>query len=351
MATVVTNRNSIDLLQRAIPSSGREFEAGSGNAGAARVGRQMTYSLENRLVVGVASSALFDLSESQRVFSENGLIAYRKFQEANIAEPLSGGVAFPFVRRLLGLNALVPDESDPLVEVIVLSRNSPETGSRVMRSIRHHELPITRAIFTQGRTPWRYLPSLNMALFLTAEREAVTVAVEQGHPAGWVVGGHMIDEHEDQELRIAFDFDGVLADDAAERIFQAEGLDRFQESEALNAHSPHQPGPLKKLLSEICRIQAIELARREQDPNFVPCLRTSIITARSAPAHERAIRTLAHWGVAVDDAFFLGGIDKSLITQVLRPHIYFDDQKSHLETTARSTPSVHIPFGIRNTGA
>lgn len=310
----------------------------------------MGYSLDGRLVVGVASSALFDLSDSQGVFDDAGLAAYRQYQQEHLEDALPTGVAYPFVRRLLGLNSLSPDPEDPLVEVVVLSRNDPDTGMRVMRSIEQRALPITRAIFTQGRSPWPFMSGLNMALFLTADQGSVVQAVAAGHPAGWVLAGTAVDQSEDHELRIAFDFDGILADDAAEQVFQSDGLDRFQQLEASQADQPHRPGPLKKLLEEVCRIQALELQHRERVPDYQPRLRTSIITARNAPAHERAIRTLKHWGVMVDDAFFLGGIDKSLITDVLRPHIFFDDQVRHLDATARFTPSVHIPFGVTNQG-
>ncbi|MGW6933476.1 5'-nucleotidase [Lentzea sp. NPDC054927] len=289
----------------------------------------MAPSLENLLVVGVASSALFDLTESDAVFSSDGEQAYRAYQEAHLDRPFGAGVAFPFIRRLLQLNSL-----GPLVEVIVLSRNSPDTGLRILRSAAHHGLTISRAIFTQGRAPHEYMPALNMSLFLSANENDVRRATAAGLPAGQVLKSSFKDD-DDPALRIAFDFDGVLADDASERVYQAGGLDRFQEHEATNVVTPLDPGPLRDFLAGVNRIQRLAEDR----------IRVSVVTARSAPAHERAINSLKAWGLTVNDAFFLGGLKKAPILDVLKPHIFFDDQRGHLIQTV---PCVHIPFGITN---
>ena len=289
----------------------------------------MAPSLENLLVVGIASSALFDLSESDAVFSAEGEHAYRAYQEAHLDEPFAPGVAFPFIRRLLQLNSL-----GPLVEVIVLSRNSPDTGLRILRSAAHHGLPITRAIFTEGRAAHEFMPALNMSLFLSANENDVRRATAAGRPAGQVLKSSFQDD-DDPALRIAFDFDGVLADDAAERIYQSGGLDQFQEHEAVNVVTPLDPGPLRDFLAGINRIQRVAEDR----------VRVSVVTARSAPAHERAINSLKAWGLTVNDAFFLGGLKKAPILDVLKPHIFFDDQRGHLIETV---PCVHIPFGVTN---
>ncbi|MET9632062.1 5'-nucleotidase [Lentzea sp. NPDC006480] len=289
----------------------------------------MAPSLENLLVVGVASSALFDLTASDAVFAAEGEQAYRAHQEAHLDEPFGPGVAFPFIRRLLRLNSL-----GPLVEVIVLSRNSPDTGLRILRSAQHHSLPITRAIFTEGRAPHEFMPALNMSLFLSANEADVRRATAAGLPAGQVLKSSFRDD-DDPALRIAFDFDGVLADDASERIYQSGGLDQFQQHEALNVVTPLDPGPLRDFLAGINRIQRVA---RDQ-------VRVSVVTARSAPAHERAINSLKAWGLTVNDAFFLGGLRKAPILDVLRPHIFFDDQRGHLIQTV---PCVHIPFGVTN---
>ncbi|WP_240201148.1 5'-nucleotidase [Cellulosimicrobium cellulans] len=309
----------------------------------------MGYDLSGRLVVGVASSALFDLTESDRVFRTQGEAAYRDFQERHRDDALAPGVAFGFVRRLLALNDLAPSADDPLVEVIVMSRNSPETGLRVMRSIRHHDLDITRAVFRQGRSPHEFIRPLHVDLFLSADERSVRDAVELGLPAGYVLDPTFADEAGD-ELRIAFDFDGVLADDSSERRFQDGGLASFREHEALNADVPLGRGPLRELLVGIHRVQVVERERHAADPSYRPRVHVSLVTARSAPAHERAVATLSSWGVTVDDAFFLGGVDKDGVLEVLRPHIFFDDQRAVVEATRRVAPSVHVPYGELNRG-
>lgn len=307
----------------------------------------MRYDLSDRLVIGIASSALFDLTDCDAVFRERGEGTYRTYQEAHQDDVLAKGVAFPFVRRLLSLNDLA-DPSDPSVEVIILSRNDPDTGMRVMRSIEAHGLPISRAVFRQGRPSHRFMPALNMSLFLSANEADVRKAVADGLPAGHVLETARVDDEGDTELRIAFDFDGVLADDSAERIHQSAGLEEFRAHEARNATTPHHPGPLSEFLAGINRIQRREEEERRKDPSYQPRLRVSLVTARNAPAHERAVRSLKQWGLRVDDAFFLGGIDKAAVMSALDPHIFFDDQVSHLNGTAPATLSVHIPFGVVN---
>ncbi|MGX1886937.1 5'-nucleotidase [Streptomyces sp. NPDC055287] len=307
----------------------------------------MPYDLEKRLVIGIASSALFDLAEADAVFREQGEEAYRAYQEEHLDDTLAKGVAFSFIRWLLSLNDLTAAD-DPLVEVIVLSRNDPDTGLRVMRSIQKYGLSITRAIFMQGRSPYRFMPALNMSLFLSANETDVREAVALGLPVGHVLGPAAVDEVDDGHLRIAFDFDGVLADDSSEQVFQADGIEGFRSHETMNAATPHDPGPLRDFLANINRLQQREEEERVKNPDYKIRVHVALVTARNAPAHERAVRSLKGWGVTVNDAFFLGGIDKSAITSILRPHIFFDDQVSHLVGTSRSTPSVHVPFGKMN---
>ncbi|MFD8422538.1 5'-nucleotidase [Streptomyces sp. NPDC059466] len=307
----------------------------------------MSYELVNRLVIGIASSALFDLAEADVVFREQGEESYRAYQEEHLDDTLGKGVAFSFIRRLLSLNDLSSPD-DPLVEVIVLSRNDPDTGLRVMRSIQSHRLPISRAIFMQGRSPYHFMPALNMSLFLSANETDVREAVALGLPAGRVLGSAAADETDDQDLRIAFDFDGVLADDASEQVYQADGIEVFRSHETMNAATPHDPGPLRDFLASLNRLQQREEVQRAKDPHYKIRVHVSLVTARNAPAHERAVRSLKGWGVTVNDAFFLGGIDKSTIMGVLKPHIFFDDQVGHLVGTSLNTPSVHVPFGKMN---
>ncbi len=302
--------------------------------------------LERALVVGVASSALFDLSKSDAVFRNEGEEKYRAYQRENLDEVLEPGVAFPFIRRLLDLNDLSEDER--LVEVVILSRNDPETGMRVMRSVQHHGLDITRAIFMQGRSPYRFMEPLRMSLFLSANETDVREAIRMGFAAGRVVGRAVADDG-GTDLRIAFDFDGVLADDSAERFYQEGTLEAYQENESALADVPLPRGPLAAFLEKINHIQRIEDAKHDADPEgYQRRVRVAVVTARSAPAHERAINSIHQWGLRVNDAFFLGGVDKGPILAVLEPHIFFDDQRRNIDTTSHLAPSVHIPFGELN---
>lgn len=307
----------------------------------------MPFLVDDKLVIAVASSALFDLSESDAVFREKGEAAYRAYQRDNETRILSPGVAFPFIRRLLSLNE--PVGVPPIVEVILLSRNDPDTGLRVMNSIESHALPITRAAFVSGRNPFRYVSTFNASLFLSANEANVKEAVMSGLPAGRVLASNHFDDPNDHELRIAFDFDGVLADDTAERVYQLEGIETFQNTELKKALEPHTPGPLKKLLEEIGKIQQVELQRAEKDSKYTPRLRTAIVTSRNAPAHKRVVTTLRAWGIRVDETFFLGGMNKSGVLAQFKPHLFFDDQVTHAEAGSGVVPSVHVPFGITNT--
>lgn len=215
----------------------------------------MPYELGSRLVIGVASSAIFDLTESDKVFRAKGEEEYRKYQSENIDTPLDKGVSFSFIKRLLSLNNLSEKpESDPLVEVILLSRNDPDTGLRVMKSIKHHSLPISRAIFMQGKSPYEYIPALSISLFLSGNSSDVKEAIGLGYPAGHVMKSTIIDE-DDDALRIAFDFDGVLADDESETVMHnTNDLSQFHEHETKNILEPHNPGPLKEFLVKVSAI-------------------------------------------------------------------------------------------------
>jgi len=306
------------------------------------------YELDNRLVIGVASSAVFDLSDSDAVFKSQGEEEYRRFQETNLNVPLPRGIAFPFIKRLLALNDLSPDPQDPLVEVVLLSRNDPDTGLRVMKTIEHYGLGMTRAIFMQGKSPYEYIPALNIALFLSGNKPDVDAAIKLGHPAGQVLDSQFDDDDDDKTLRIAFDFDGVLAGDESESVMQTSGLTAFHAHEVKNVMQPHNPGPLKEFLVRMSKIQSAEESHKKQNPNYENRIRVSIVTARNAPSHERALKTLKSWGVMANDAFFLGGIEKSRVLGVLKPHIFFDDQSGHLKTASAVVPSVHIPFGVTN---
>lgn len=308
----------------------------------------MPYDLDHRLVIGVASSAVFDLTDSDAVFRSRGEEEYRKHQEKHLNDPLPKGIAFPFIKRLLALNDLSADASNPLIEVVLLSKNDPDTGLRVMKTIEHYKLGMTRAIFMQGLSPHEYIPALNIALFLSASEYDVEAAIALGHPAGRVLESKFADDDSDDTLRIAFDFDGVLASDESETVMQSSGLNAFHDHEVRNVAQAHHPGPLKEFLVRVSKIQSIEETHKKKNKDYQNRIRVSIVTARNAPSHERALGTLKSWGVMANDAFFLGGIEKGKVLKVLKPHIFFDDQPGHLQSARTVVPSVHIPFGITN---
>ncbi|MEL6979210.1 MAG: 5'-nucleotidase [Pseudomonadota bacterium] len=308
----------------------------------------MPVDLTQRLVVGVASSALFDLGASDAVFREEGVEAFRRHQRERLEEPFPPGPALPFIRRVLGLNAVRPE--DPLVEVVFLSRNDAETGRRALRSCAHYGLPIARAAFTQGESPHDYGPAFACELFLSANAGDVRAAIAAGQPAGHVApGAALADDQDDPELRIAFDFDGVLADDASERVFAEHGLEGFRAHEAARQDEPHRPGPLYPLLRRVAAIQAIETTAAAAR-GYAPRLKTALVTARGAPANERVVSTLLEWGVRLDKSFFMNGAEKTSVLRTLRPHVFFDDQKAHVDRAAAYSPAVHVPFGVKNLG-
>lgn len=307
----------------------------------------MPFPIEEKLVIAVASSALFDLSDSHSVYEQQGIGAYQAYQEEKRTTPFPKGVAFPFIRRFLRLNQAFPNEAP--VEVVLLSRNSPETGLRIFNSIEHYGLGITRAAFMAGQSPHAYIPAFNASLFLSSNEPDVQLAIDADYPAGVVLPSLVYDDEQDTELRLAFDFDGVIADDESETVFKTtQSLDSFAEHETARKAVPHQPGPLGDLFRKLAVLRGLEQARLEVDPGYCRILKTSIVTARSAPSHERVITTLKSWGVSADEVFFLGGMEKSRVLSILRPHMFFDDQRSHLVSPAGDIPMVHIPFGIAN---
>jgi len=306
----------------------------------------MIYPIDKKLVIAVSSSALFDLRESDQVFREQGSAAYKAYQQAHLDRVLEKGVAFPFVRRFLSINSHFHQQQP--VEVVLLSRNSAITGKRIFRSIQHHQLNISRAAFTEGKSPYPYIPAFNASLFLSANEYDVVNALEAGYPAGRVLPSKVNDNLSDSELRIAFDFDGVIADDESESVFRDGQLAAFNQHEVDKLDIPHNPGPLADLFKKLAFMQQLEDMQKQADKRYQRIIRTAIITARSAPAHERVITTLENWGVSANETFFLGGMDKQRILNVFKPHIFFDDQKNHLASKNGNIPMVHIPFGIAN---
>jgi 5'-nucleotidase len=306
----------------------------------------MAYPIEKKLVVGITSTALFDFSKEHQIFLEEGLESFRAYQAAHSADVPKPGAAFPFIKRLLHLNKLFPEESP--VEVVMLSRNDPEAGRRMMAAMPHYDLDISRAFFLSGETPYPYMKAVNASLYLSTNKEEVKDAISKGHPAGHVLPCSMNDEDFDSQLRIAFDFDGVLVDDEAESQYADGGLPLFHHYEVENKDKPLKNGPLMPLMQRISEIQKMERDNPRKVNNPQKAVRISIVTARSAPAHERLLNTMKNLGIEADELFLTGGIEKKNILDVLKPQIFFDDQLGHLTPASESTPCVHIPFGIRN---
>lgn len=306
----------------------------------------MRFPIEEKLVIAISSSAVFDMHDADTIFREEGEEAYRIHQKENLYRPFEPGPAFPFIRRLLHLNHVYPDKEP--VEVIVLSRNDPNTGQRFFESCKHYNLKITRGAFLCGNDPWPYVESFSASLFLSANENDVREAIAAGMPAGLVLPTCSADEKNSNELRIAFDFDGVLASDEAECVYRSSGLDTFHESESTNAALPLSPGPLHSFAKKLSAWQKFEMERKKENPEFEPLLRVAIVTARNAPSHARFIRTLEEWGLSATETFFMGGIVKSRVLRVFKPHLFLDDQVAHFEDIAREIPCAHIPFGIVN---
>ena len=297
----------------------------------------MSINLENRLVVAISSRALFDFEEENQVFEDANDKAYMELQLSRLETPAKPGVAFSLVQKLLAFNKTGEDNT----EVVILSRNDPVSGMRVFRSAQHYGLPIVRGSFTRGQAPWRYLKPLHANLFLSTHLSDVRKALEAGVPAAQVyphsARASLAHPH---EVRIAFDGDAVLFSDESERVFQTQGLNAFQQHEAKLASLPMSPGPFKPLLQALHRLQNLGTAQMR--------IRTALVTARSAPAHERAIRTLMNWNIEVDEAMFLGGLDKGGFLKEFEPDFFFDDQTGHIESAAKHVPSGHVVSGLKN---
>lgn len=295
----------------------------------------MPYDLSNPLVIGISSRALFDLEEENRIFEQQGLPAYEEYQLLHENDVLPKGPAFPLVEAFLGLNAL---QKERLVEVIVMSRNSPNTSLRIFNSMAHYGLDISRAALSGGAPIAPYLHAFETDLFLSAYRPDVQQAIDSGIAAGMILTGNTPQLSPRGQIRIAFDGDAVLFSSDSERIFQSGGLEAFSDYEAKKADIPMDEGPFAKFLKTIAHIQA-----RFENKDASP-IRTALVTSRGAPAHERAIKTLRQWGVRVDEAFFLGGVRKRDVLSAFGAHIFFDDQIVHAEGASDLVPSAVVPY-------
>jgi len=301
----------------------------------------MPVSLHDQLVVAISSRALFDFEEENQLFDRDPA-GYVALQRSRLDQPAPPGVALPLVRKLLAFN--IPEEQR--VEVVLLSRNDPVSGMRVFRSAKAHGLSsIQRGVFTQGRDPFGYLRPLGAHLFLSANAADVTEALRLGYPAARVLTESAgASAAHPQEVRIAFDGDAVLFSDEAERVYQTQGLDAFQRHEMEHVAQPLPDGPFKPLLAALHRLQQAAQAGTTSGMR----LRTALVTARSAPAHERAIRTLMDWNIGVDEAMFLGGLAKGEFLREFEPDFFFDDQTGHVTSAAAHVPAGHVRSGIAN---
>ncbi|MBM7059399.1 5'-nucleotidase [Pseudomonas sp. UL073] len=297
----------------------------------------MSKGLGDKLVLAISSRALFDLSESHRIYESEGVEAYRQYQIDHEEETLAPGDAFPLVEKLLALNDRLQQAR---VEVILVSRNSADTGLRAFNSIQHYKLGISRAAFVGGRSPDPYLAAFGCHLFLSTHAEDVRNALGSGFGAATILSGGPR-RAASTELRIAFDGDAVLFSDESERIYQKGGLDAFQSHERDSARELLGGGPFKPFLAALHSLQ-------QEFPSEACPIRTALVTARSAPAHERVIRTLREWNIRLDESFFLGGLEKSAVLEAFGADVFFDDQLGHCEKARERVATGHVPHGISN---
>jgi 5'-nucleotidase len=298
----------------------------------------MASSLGDKLVIAISSRALFNLDASHEIYEKDGLEAYSRYQVEREEEPLEPGEAFPMVQKLLRINQLL--EGENRVEVILLSRNSADTGLRVFNSVQHYQLDIQRAAFCGGESPYRYIEAFGAHLFLSTEADDVRRALQFGVAAATLVsnrGG----SSDSQQLRFAFDGDAVVFSDEAERVYKSEGLEAFQHSEQAAAREPLSGGPFKPFLAALQKLQ-------KEFPASEAPIRTALVTARSAPAHERVIRTLRAWNIRIDESIFLGGLNKSEFLRAYQADVFFDDQEAHCEAASAHVATGHVPHGIAN---
>lgn len=300
----------------------------------------MSVSFDGKLVVAISSRALFDLSDSHAVYLDKGLAAFQEYQVDHEDDVLKPGDAFPLVKKLLALNGRSGGESK--VEVILLSRNSSDTGLRVFNSIEHYGLPITRAAFAGGASPHRYVSAFGAHLFLSTDPQDVRQVLDAGFAAATILSAGTARE-DDGILRIAFDGDAVLFSDASEQIYQEKGLDAFTDNERKTARTPMDGGPFKPFLTALHGLQS-------SFPVGDCPIRTALVTARSAPAHERVVRTLRAWDIRLDESLFLGGLSKGAFLKAFGADMFFDDQEGHCESASMHVAAGHVPHGVANKG-
>ena len=295
--------------------------------------------MNSKLVIGISSRALFDLSQSHKIFEKEGIDAYRAHQIKNENEILDPGEAYNLVTKILKINDLY--DSENRVEVILLSRNTADTGLRVFNSIEAHELNITRAVFCGGESPYKYVKAFGVDLFLSSSKDDVKMAIENNVPSARIIPSKAKKKVKDSDiLKIAFDGDSVIFSDESEKVFEEAGLQAFLDNER-KKKSMLKAGPFKSFLVELNKLQS------ELESGDCP-IRTALVTARSAPSHKRVIKTLRKWGVRIDESLFLGGMNKADFLKSFEADIFFDDQQKNITDASDKVTSAHVPFGIKN---
>lgn len=311
----------------------------------------MAVDFSNTLIVAISATALFDLSESENYLvkllqdtPDTAIKTFREYMAAREDEPLLTGAGYPLIKALLHLNTYVQNDYEteaPLVEVVIVSKSSPDTGIQVLNAIREHGLNISRSAFISGSSVAPYIADFNVDLFLTTNREDAQQVTDADICACAIldatpVNTYTLDTH---QLRIAFDGDAVLFDDSGELLYKQQGLRAFHEREAKMRDLPIEKGPYAELLIKLSHLQQNLPARMQHSPISI-----ALVTARNAPADLRAIKTLREWGVNVDMAFFLGGLDKTAVLKTFAPHIFFDDSIKHIDAARDFVPSALVPY-------
>ncbi|MBK6543769.1 MAG: 5'-nucleotidase [Saprospiraceae bacterium] len=297
----------------------------------------MSIDLSEILVIGVSTRALFDLEKENQVFEIEGIEGYRKYQLENEDQTLKPGTAFYLIQSLLELNK---QANKRIVEVIVMSRNSPETGVRILNTLKKFELDISRVALSGGEPLSPYIDAFSLDLFLSKDEHDVQSVIDSKTcAAAYIYAPPKAFNPIDNRVKIAFDADAVLFSEESELRYKTEGIDAFQQYEEEHENDPLKEGPFAKLLIKLSKIQEHLPTRIELSP-----LRIAIVTARNAPSHMRVIKTLRKWGVYVDEAYFLGGLDKDKVLDAYGAHIFFDDQETHLEKASKVVPSGKVPY-------
>ena len=301
------------------------------------------------LLIGISARSLFDMTHETELFQKKGMKEYRQYQHDKRMVAFGPGVAYRFIQRMLSLNSIAKP-GEPLVEVAIVSHMDPDAGCRVMNSLKPLGIDASESIFTSGGDVTRYLQALGVNLYLSFDEANVKTAIDAGIPAGHIMTREAITDHDtvDGEIRLAFDFDGCLSDDDSERVFQRDGLKAFESYEEDHIMLPLEPGPMYPFIRGLARIQEAECAYSAEHEDYHHRMKISIVTMRSALSGTRVMNTLDSWGVKVDEAFYMGGHDKTPILATYHPHLFLDDNPNNIAAARSSVMSVHVPFGVVN---